>query len=144
LDRILRIKDLQDEKSVIAERIIIRNEKDVVVCRIGKELTEETKKDFKVTDIKVLLKWKLEKNTTENRQYLLTQYFDAPDPSHVFPWYNVQEIKLLRLNEENISMRETAVAVSMNQMAQGVINHVDLLNLPERDKLLQSLTMIMV
>jgi len=144
LDRILRIKDLQDEKSVIAERIIIRNEKDVVVCRIGKELTEETKKDFKVTDIKVLLKWKLEKNTTENRQYLLTQYFDAPDPSHVFPWYSVQEIKLLRLNEENISMRETAVAVSMNQMAQGVINHVDLLNLPERDKLLQSLTMIMV
>jgi len=29
--------------------------------RIGKELTEETKKDLKVCDIKVLLKWKVRK-----------------------------------------------------------------------------------
>jgi len=144
LDRRLCIKELQDENSTISERISIRNEKDVILRRIGNEVTEETKKDFKVTDIKVLLKWKLEKNTTENRQYLLTQYFDAPDPSHVFPWYNVQEIKLLRLNEENISMRETAVAVSMNQVERGVSSNVELLNSPERDKLLQSLTMGMV
>jgi len=59
LERILRIKELQDEKNAIDERIIIRNEKDIILRRIGKELTEETKKDFEVTDIKILLKWKL-------------------------------------------------------------------------------------
>ena len=41
-------------------------------------------------------------------------------------------------------MRDTAVAVSMNQMAQGVINNVDPLNSPDRDTLLQSLTTRMV
>jgi len=56
LDRRLRIKELQDEKSAIAERISIRNEKGVILRRIGKDLTEETKKDFKVTDITILLK----------------------------------------------------------------------------------------
>jgi len=81
LDRRLRIKKLQDKNNAIVERISIRNEKDFILHRIGKELTEETKKDFKVTDIKVLLKWKSEKNSTGNRQSLLTQYFDAPDPS---------------------------------------------------------------
>ena len=67
MDRRLHIKELQDEKSAIAERISIKNEKDIILRRIGKELTKETKKDFKVTDIKVLLKWKLEKNTTGNK-----------------------------------------------------------------------------
>ena len=112
--------------------------------RIGKELTEETKKDFKVTDIKVLLKWELEKNPTGNRQSLLMQYFDVPDPYHVLSWYNAQESDLSKLNEENIRMRETAVEVSMNQMARGESNDVELLNSPERDKLLQSLRMRMV
>jgi len=105
LDRRLCIKELHDENNAIDERISIRNEKDSILCRIEKELTEETKKDVKVTDIKVLLKWKLEKNPTRNRQSLLTQYFDVHDPSHVLPWSNVQESKILRLNEENISMR---------------------------------------
>jgi len=71
LDRRLHIKELQYEKNAIAERISIRNDKDALLRRIGKELTEETKKDFKVTDIKVLLKWELEKNPTGNRQSLL-------------------------------------------------------------------------
>jgi len=72
LERRLRIKELQDEKKAIAERISIRNEENIILRRIGKKLTEETKKDFKVTDIKVLLKWKLEKKPIGHIKSLLT------------------------------------------------------------------------
>ena len=65
-------------------------------------------------------------------------YVDAPNPS-IVPWTNLEDDALNALKNAEIELKDTALAVSTNQMANGIKNKVSLLKAPERRNLLNAL-----
>ena len=108
------------------------NERDLLIQEKGKNLTQETKKDFKLPDIKILLKWKFSKIPLGNKAALIQLYLDTPDPEEITAWSETQENKLLTVKKDHIDMQDTALTVSINQIAWGVSNSIKLLNIPEK------------
>ena len=139
IKRRICIKELEKEKEEIEERMNRANERDLLIQEKGKNLTQETKKDFKLPEIKILLKWKVSKIPPGNKAALIQLYFDTPDPEEIMAWSKMQENKLLTVKQDHIDMKDTALAVSANQMDRGVSNNIKLLNTPEKNILIDKL-----
>ena len=95
IKRRICIKELEKEKEEIEERMNRANERDLLIQEKGKNLTQETKKDFKLPDIKILLKWKFSKIPLGNKAALIQLYLDTPDPEEITAWSEAQANKLL-------------------------------------------------
>ena len=93
-------------------RISAQSQQDSLLYTKGKDLTLENASDVIVAQIKVFLKWKLNKVPPGNRQALIQMYLDAPSPPEVIPWSNEKELELRELHSTEINMKETVVAVS--------------------------------
>ena len=65
-------------------------------------------------------------------------YVDAPNPS-IVPWTNLEDDALNALKNAEIELKDTALAVSTNQMANGIKNKVRLLKSKKRRELLNAL-----
>ena len=65
------------------------DERDLVIQEKGKSLTQETKKNFKLPEIKILLKWKVSKIPPGNKAALIQLYFDTFDPEEIAVWSKV-------------------------------------------------------
>ena len=50
-----------------------------------------------------------------------------------------QENKLLTVKQDHTDMKDTALTVSANQMAQGISNNIKLLNTPEKKIIIDKL-----
>ena len=100
---------------------------------------ENATRHFKVTEIKTMLKWKTRKIPTGNKNSLIDAYFNLPDPEEIVPWTEEQENALSILKQETVEMKDTALAISINQMARGITNHISLLDTPEKERLREKL-----
>ena len=132
------IKKMEEEKSQLEVLKQIQKDKDNVTQEKG-EITNENKQSFYVAEIKILLKWKQCKNLIGNKSVLLAQYFETLDPPDVTPWSKVQELELVRLKDNGIDMKDTAVEVSTKQMANAVCNNANLISTPEKTRLIETL-----
>ena len=74
-----------------------------------------------------------------NKQALLNMYLELPNPPEIIPWYDEKEQEVQDLHNTGIDMKETTVAILTKQMANIVYNNVNLLNTPEKQRLLHSL-----
>ena len=74
-----------------------------------------------------------------NKNALLQRYFQTPNPPEISPWNELKEQELVRLRDNDIGMKDTAVAVSTKQMANAVCNNVNLLSTPEKTRLIETL-----
>jgi len=82
-----------------------------------------------------MVKSKVRKIPPGNKNFLIDTYFNSPDPEEIVPWSEEQENMLSTLKREIIDMKDTALAVSTNQMARGITNNITLLNTPEKEML---------
>ena len=133
-----QIKNMEEEKLQFEALKQIENDKVSLFQRKG-EITEANKQSFLVPEIKMLLKWKQCKNLVGNKNALLERYFLTPNPQEISPWNEVKERELVRLRDNDIGMKDTAVAVSTKQMANAVCNNVNLLSTPEKTRLIETL-----
>ena len=78
----------------------------------GNDLTIETSSIFLVTEIKVLLKWKMDKVPPGNKHALIGMYLQLPSPLEDIPWLDKKERELHGLYTTDIDMKETVVAIS--------------------------------
>ena len=127
---------MENEKSRSVQLHAINNDRLEIILRKG-EITVANKQSFLVSEIKILLKWKQCKNMSGNKAELLNRYFETPDPEEITPWSDLQEQELLTLQDNGIEMKDTAVAVSMKRNV--VYNNINLLNTPEKTRLIQTL-----
>ena len=82
---------------------------------------------------------KLNKVPPGNKQALIDMYLELPNPPEIIPWSDEREQEVQDLYNTGIDMKETAVAISTKQMVNSVCNNVNLLNTPEKQRLLYSL-----
>ena len=129
---------MEQEKSQFEASKQIENDKVSLIQRKG-EITEANKQSFLVAEIKILLKWKQCKNLIGNKNTLLQRYFETPNPQEISQWNEVEEQELVRLRDNGIVMKDTALAVSTKQMANAVCNNVNLLSTPEKTRLIETL-----
>ena len=66
-------------------------------------------------------------------------YLELPNPPKIIPWSDEKEQEVKDLHNTGIDMKETAVAILTKQMVNSVCNNVNLLNTPEKQRLLHSL-----
>ena len=135
IKRRIQIADMEKLKKEIEDQVHAANGRDLLLTTKGTDLTEETKKSFTVPEIKVLIKAKVSKVPQGNKPELVTLYCSLPEPEDIVPWSEEQENELLTLKQETIDLKDTALAVSTNQMARGITNNIALLNTPEKEKL---------
>ena len=138
IEKRVQIKKMENEKSRSVQLHAINNDRLEIISRKG-EITVANKQSFLVSEIKILLKWKQCKNMSGNKPELLNRYFETPDPEEITPWSDLQEQELLTLQDNGIEMKDTAVAVSTKQMANAVCNNINLLNTPEKKRLILTL-----
>ena len=143
LEMMARIKELEADKVRIQESIMLQIGKDNVM-RAKCPLTQETKCNFLVVEIKLLLTLKLIKNVVVNKAVLLDQCFEAPEPAPIISWSTTQEQELSRLKVSSIKMKETDVAISVAQMARSIRKNINLLTTPENTRLKESINEKMV
>ena len=105
----------------------------------GNDLTQETETSFNDAEIIVLVRWKLNKVPPGNKQALIDMYLELPNPPEIIPWSDEKEQEVKYLNNTGIDMKETAVTIPTKQMENSVCNDVNLLNTPEKQRLLHSL-----
>ena len=110
IEKSAQIKKMEEEKSQFEALKQIENDKVSLFQRKG-EITEANKQSFLVPEIKILLKWKQCKNLVGNKNALLERYFLTPNPQEISPWNEVKERELVRLRDNDIGMKDTAVAV---------------------------------
>ena len=135
IKRRIEIVDMEKMKKEIEDQVRVVNEKDLLLTSKSADLTQGTKSSFTIAEIKVLIKWKVRKVPPGNKQSLVDIYCNSPDPEEVVPWSEEQENALATMKQETIEMKDTALAVSTNQMARGITNNFALLNTPEKEKL---------
>ena len=70
---------------------------------------------------------------------LLNQYFETQDPQEITQWSDLQEQELLTLKSNAIEMKDTAIAISTKQMVNTICNSINLLNIPKKTRLIQTL-----
>ena len=133
-----QVEKMEQEKSQFEASKQIENDKVSLIQRKG-EITEANKQSFLVAEIKILLKWKQCKNLIGNKNALLQRYFETPNPQEISQWNEVKEQELVRLRDNGIVMKDTALAVSTKQMANAVCNNVNLLSTPEKTRLIETL-----
>ena len=66
-----QIKELDKEKEYVVNRTNAQCQKDTIFRIKGNDLTQETAISFNVTEIKVLVRWKLNKLPPGNKQSLI-------------------------------------------------------------------------
>ena len=55
------------------------------------DLTRQTATIFNVAEIKVLLRWKLNKVPPRNKQALIDMYLELPNTPRIIPWHDEKE-----------------------------------------------------
>lgn len=130
------IEEFEKKKKEIEDQVQSLNAKDLLLSEKGIEFTRENAtRQFKVAEIKIMVKSKVRKIPPGNKNFLIDTYFNSPDPEEIVPWSEEQENMLSTLKREIIDMKDTALAVSTNQMARGITNNITLLNTPEKEML---------
>ena len=138
IERTSTIKQIETDKQLRLEHAALLEEKNKLIAEKGCDLTVATAPSFITTEIKTLLKWKIGKKPNSAKATLVQMYVDAPNPS-IVPWTNLEDDALNALKNAEIELKYTALAVSTNQMENGIKNKVSLLKAPERRNLLNAL-----
>ena len=133
------IKELEKEKEGVVNRTNVQCQKDTRLRTKGNDLTWETATSFNVTEIKVLVRWKINKVPPGNKRALIDMYLELTNPPEIISWSDEKEQEVQYFHNTGIDMKETAVAISTKQMANSVCNNVNILNTPENKRLLHSL-----
>ncbi len=92
------------------------------------ELTSATFKSFKVTEIKILLKWKGAKPASTRKADIVEAYITANKPPIIKIWTRAEEAALVALQDAAIPLKDTALGVAAGQMARAVSNNLDQLD----------------
>ena len=77
----------------------------------GNDLTRETATSFNVAEIKILVRWKINKAPPGNKQALIDTYLELPNPPEIIPWSDEKEQEVQDLYNTGIDMKETVVAI---------------------------------
>ena len=136
LQRKERIKDLEKDKEDVDNRNNVQCQKDTLLRTKGNDLTRKTATSFNVAEIKVPVRWKLNKVTPGNKQALIDMYSELPNPPKIIPWSDEKEQEVQDFHNTGIDMKETTVEISTKKMANSVCNNVNILNTPEKAKTL--------
>ena len=112
--------------------------------RVKDPLIQETKDNFLIIEIKVLIKWRLGNNGVGDEAVLLYHYFEAPDPALIIAWSTTQEQELLSLKVSILEMKETAIAISTVKIVRAVTNNINILTTPKKTRLKESLNEQMI
>ena len=105
----------------------------------GNAITRETAIIFNAAEIKVLVRWKLNKVSPVDKQALIDMYLELPNLPKIIPWSDEKEQEVQDFHNTLIAMKETVVGISTKQMENSVCNNVNILNTPEKQRLLHSL-----
>ena len=81
-----QIKELEKEKEDVVNRNNVQCKKGTLLRTKGNDLTQETATSFNVAEIKVLVRWKLNKVPPGNKQALIDMYLELPNPPNIIPW----------------------------------------------------------
>jgi hypothetical protein len=95
-----------------------------MLIRSKGELTSKTFKDFKVPEIKILLKWKGAKPVSSRKADIVEAYITAKKPPIVKSWKRSEEAALLANKEQTVALKDTALGVATTQMARAVTNNL--------------------
>ena len=74
-----------------------------------------------------------------NKQALIDIYLELPNPPEIIAWSDEKEQEVQDFLNTGIDMKETSVAISTKQMENSGCNDVNILNTPEKQRLLNSL-----
>ena len=111
----------------------------ILLIRKKGELTSLGDRKFTIPEIKIMCKWKKAKPKSARKEDLIEAYLADPKPKIQKIWTRCEEAALVALKNENVSLRETALGSSANQMARAVSNHVAKLDETARAELMESL-----
>lgn len=132
------IKKLEKRKLREAELLSARDAAAAIVLAKG-EPTMDTLKAYKKEEIEILHKWKLGRKAYGKKTDNLQAYTDAPAPPKLAGWTTEDENKLLRLNNDAIQFKDTALAVALKQKANAVSNNIGQLDENDAKKLMSAL-----
>ena len=134
------VHHVQTRLHILQGQIKNANEKDHLLSEKGMEFTKENAiRHFKLIEIKTMLKWKTRKTPIGNKHSLIDAYFNLPDPEEIVQWTEEQENELSELKQKIVDMKDTAVVVSINQMARGISNNISLLDKLMKERLREKL-----
>jgi hypothetical protein len=86
------------------------------------ELTYNTEKNFTLTEIKILLKWKRIKATGTKKRDLIQAYRDAPKPPIQVIWKRSEQAALDALKNTNVSLESTALGAAAKKLLKNLQN----------------------
>jgi hypothetical protein len=98
--------------------------------------SEENARPYTVPELKLLLKWKKIKPTSSKKTDLIHAFANHPSPPNAVPWSDEEEMNLVSLQSDNISMIDTALGVATTQMARAVTQNLSTLD-PETRAMLK-------
>ena len=81
-----RIRELEEENEDVVNITNVQCQKDTLLRTKGNDLTQDTATSFNVAEIKVLMRWKLNKVLPGNKQALIDMYLELPNPPKIIPW----------------------------------------------------------
>jgi hypothetical protein len=125
------IKVMEDEKKA-RSKYCQEQFAAVKLIKAKGDLNWQSHKRFTNDDMKLLLKWKKVKPTSQRKNDLIQAYVDAPKPPIKIAWKRSEQAKLDALLEQNVDVRETALGVATKQMANAVTNNLANLDTPTR------------
>lgn len=121
------IKAIEDKKA--NRKLLLQQQKDAVaIIRQKGELTSSTFKTFVLAEVNTLLKWKAVKADTTRKADVVKAYINAPKQKPTKIWSRGEEAALVKLKEEMMPLKDTALGVATNQMARAVTNNLSKLD----------------
>ena len=81
-----RIKELEKDKEDVVNRTNVQYQKYALLPRKDNDLTRGTATSFNVAEIKLLVRWKLNKVPPGNKQALIDIYLELPNRPKIILW----------------------------------------------------------
>lgn len=116
---------------------MLANEAKQVIRDKGKELTEQTAKDFVAPEVKILAKWRTGLDHGTKAKNLIA-FLNTPPPLPDL-WNQQDEETLQSLKNLDIPLKETAMGEAVTKNAKSVLNHLNLLDDNTRSELQRAL-----
>lgn len=141
LERDTKIAALEARKALVNERLAIEESATLLLQTKGNP-SFERERDFTLKELKLLIKWKKVKPTSQKKADLIEAVINNPPPLDEAPWTVEEEMLLVTLKESttDVDMKDTALGVQATQMAHAVLNNFDILDDETKALLLQKAT----
>jgi hypothetical protein len=132
------IKIMEDNKKKRKDYCNCQQQAILLICKKG-DLTWSNHKNFKVEEVRILLKWKKVVTKKTKKEDLVDLYIKADKPGITKAWTLTKEAALENLKDPQMDLKETALGVATWQMTWAICNYLATLDSPQCAALKQSL-----